>query len=151
MEELPKNSLVTGDPLEQQVGGDHYSKYRIQPVEIMQELNLDFVRGNILKYLVRYKDKNGIEDLKKAFHYSRILLDKQLEYCGMVRKFIEQFEGRGSGIVAALHALFKQATDIPMLQDELIHLIRKESGAVDEPRAHEYDASASIEDDDSLP
>ena len=146
MEELPKNSLLVGNPMKEQVGGDHYSKYRIQPVEIMQELNLDFVRGNILKYLVRYKDKNGIEDLKKAFHYSRILLEKQLEFCGMARKFIAQFEGSGSGVVAALYALLKQPTDIPLLQDELIHLIRKESGVIEEPETKDYEDQTDPDD-----
>lgn len=80
------------NPLDHQVGGDHYSKYKIQPVECIQHLGFDFLRGNILKYLVRFQDKNGIEDLRKAKHYVELLLnkmDKDIEY---FHTFVDQFK-----------------------------------------------------------
>lgn len=54
-----------------QVGGTHYDKYDIQPVTALRdwltpEEYRGWLRGNALKYQVRYRDKNGIEDLKKA-------------------------------------------------------------------------------------
>lgn len=58
-----------------QVGGDHYAKREIQPWDIIDCYGLDFYAGNALKYLLRYRDKNGVEDLKKARHY----LDKLIE------------------------------------------------------------------------
>jgi len=63
-----------------QVGGTHYTTKSIQPWEAMQawmseEEFCGFLRGNCLKYLVRYKDKGGVEDLRKARHY----LDKLIE------------------------------------------------------------------------
>lgn len=63
--------------LEQQVGGKHYKNFAIQPVEFIHKNNLGFIVGNIIKYICRYKDKNGIEDLQKAKHYIDILI--QLE------------------------------------------------------------------------
>jgi len=55
--------------LNEQVGGTHYKKYNLQPVEFAMKHKLSFCCGNMLKYLVRYKDKNGVEDLRKVLHY----------------------------------------------------------------------------------
>ena len=58
-----------------QVGGSHYKNMTIQPVEFIEMNNLGFCTGNIIKYVCRYKDKNGIEDLKKARHYIDLLIE----------------------------------------------------------------------------
>ena len=63
--------------LEIQVGGDHYQKKAIQPVEYIHANGLGFCEGNIVKYVSRWKDKGGVKDLKKARHYLDILI--QLE------------------------------------------------------------------------
>ncbi len=62
--------------MDNQVGGDHYNKYKIQVVDIIDEHNLNFFEGNILKYLLRYKDKNGKQDLEKCLHYLEMLIDR---------------------------------------------------------------------------
>jgi hypothetical protein len=61
-----------------QVGGDHYAKRAIQPWDYIAANGLGFFEGNAVKYLTRWKDKGGIEDLKKARHY----LDKLIEMEG---------------------------------------------------------------------
>ena len=61
--------------LKQQVGGDHYSKLAIQPVEYINKNNLTYLQGNVIKYVTRYKDKNGVEDLLKAKHYIDLLIE----------------------------------------------------------------------------
>jgi hypothetical protein len=48
----------------------------IQPVEFILANELGFCEGNIIKYTCRYKQKGGIEDLKKVVHYAQILIDK---------------------------------------------------------------------------
>ena len=58
--------------LEKQIGGDHYSKYAIQPIEFITKNNIPFIEGCIIKYLIRWKDKGGIQDLDKCTHYLRI-------------------------------------------------------------------------------
>ena len=58
-----------------QVGGDHYKNMTLQPIEYIIKNNLNFCEGNIIKYITRYKDKNGIEDLKKARHYLEMLIE----------------------------------------------------------------------------
>ena len=58
-----------------QVGGNHYKKYKIQPVEFIVKNNIGFCEGNIIKYILRFKDKGGIADLEKAKHYIELLID----------------------------------------------------------------------------
>ena len=47
----------------------------IQPVEYILMNNIGFLEGNAIKYISRYKKKNGIEDLKKAKHCIEMLID----------------------------------------------------------------------------
>jgi hypothetical protein len=58
-----------------QVGGSHYKKYQIQPVEFIIKNNIGFVEGNIIKYILRFKEKGGVQDLLKAKHYIELLID----------------------------------------------------------------------------
>jgi hypothetical protein len=58
-----------------QVGGSHYKKYKIQPVEFIIKNNIGFVEGNIIKYILRFKEKGGVSDLEKAKHYIELLID----------------------------------------------------------------------------
>jgi hypothetical protein len=62
-------------PTSRQEGGDHYKKYSIQPYTFITKNNLSFFQGNVIKYVVRYKDKNGIEDLKKIIHYCELEIE----------------------------------------------------------------------------
>ena len=59
--------------LDEQVGGDHYKKLGIQPIELIRDINANFFQGNVIKYVTRYKDKNGIKDLEKAKHYLELI------------------------------------------------------------------------------
>lgn len=63
--------------LEKQEGGTHYKDYKIQPIEFIMSNNLDYLQGNVVKYICRYKNKNGIEDLKKAIHYIQIMIENE--------------------------------------------------------------------------
>ena len=65
---------------EYQIGGDHYVEKVIQPWDAMQawmtaEEFAGFLRGNAIKYLARYRDKGGVEDLRKARHYLNKLIE----------------------------------------------------------------------------
>ena len=61
--------------IEHQVGGDHYRRRRIQPWDIWEEYGMNAFEGAVLKYLLRWRDKGGVEDLKKARH----TLDRLIE------------------------------------------------------------------------
>ena len=63
------------DSLSTQIGGDHYSKLAIQPMEYSMANNLNACQHTIIKYVTRYKDKNGLEDLMKAAHTLQMLIE----------------------------------------------------------------------------
>lgn len=57
------------NPLDTQVGGDHYKGMRIQPLQFAMLNQWDPCAMNILKYVTRHRSKNGLQDLQKAQHY----------------------------------------------------------------------------------
>jgi hypothetical protein len=63
-----------GDVMSKQVGGNHYRK-AIQPWDIIEEWQLGYFRGNVLKYILRAPYKNGKEDLEKAKHYLEYIIE----------------------------------------------------------------------------
>jgi hypothetical protein len=67
-----KNIFDKAFPQDRQVGGKHYKTFRIQPYEFISKNNLSFFQGNVVKYVCRYKDKNGIQDLEKIIHYCEL-------------------------------------------------------------------------------
>lgn len=61
-----------------QVGGNHYAKLKIQPMEYSMANKLDACQHSIIKYVTRFRDKNGLTDLQKAKHIIDMLIE--LEY-----------------------------------------------------------------------
>ena len=60
----------------------HYNNQGIEPIALMKanfskEEFAGFLQGNVLKYMLRYKDKNGLEDLKKAKTYLTWLIEEE--------------------------------------------------------------------------
>lgn len=70
--------LSEANALASQVGGSHYKKYKIQPVEYAMANELNYCQANAVKYVTRYKDKGGIEDLFKAIHNIEILIELEI-------------------------------------------------------------------------
>jgi len=64
--------------LDTQVSGTHYKDMLIQPVEFIVKNDIAFLEANVIKYVCRHRNKNGIEDLNKAIHY--LELAKELYY-----------------------------------------------------------------------
>jgi hypothetical protein len=58
-----------------QVGGDHYKNMKVQPIEYILANRIPFAEGNIIKYVSRWKNKNGVQDLKKARHMLDVLIE----------------------------------------------------------------------------
>lgn len=55
----------------------HYTDCSIQPIDYIWANNLNFLEGNIVKYVTRHKAKNGKEDLEKALFYLQMLIDRE--------------------------------------------------------------------------
>lgn len=61
--------------LDVQVGGAHYKDRKIQPIEYIHANGLGYCEGAIVKYITRWRDKNGLEDLNKIKHYVDLLIE----------------------------------------------------------------------------
>ena len=59
-----------------QIGGNHYSKYKIQPSKFVTENKLLYPEGCVIKYILRHQDKGGKEDLLKAIHYCEMIIER---------------------------------------------------------------------------
>lgn len=65
------------DALDLQIGGDHYKKLKIQPMEYSMANGLDACQHTAIKYVTRFRDKGGIADLRKAIHTIEILIEME--------------------------------------------------------------------------
>ena len=61
--------------LETQVQGNHYKDLPIQPVEYIHANAIGYFEGNVIKYVSRWRKKNGVADLEKAKHYIELLIE----------------------------------------------------------------------------
>ena len=64
-----------GKALDRQEGGSHYKDKPIQPVEYCMANGIGFMEGSVIKYCTRWKDKGGVQDLKKARHFLDVLIE----------------------------------------------------------------------------
>ena len=74
-EEQELEHMLTTSALNKQVGGSHYRDKGIQPIIYIHANELGFCEGNVVKYVTRWRDKNGVADLKKAIHYLELLIE----------------------------------------------------------------------------
>ena len=58
-----------------QVGGTHYNDCAIMPIEYIIKNKLDFLEGNVVKYITRHRTKGGREDIEKVIHYANLILE----------------------------------------------------------------------------
>ena len=66
--------------LQQQVGGQHYKGCKIQPVEYIHANGLDYLEGNVIKYITRHRTKGeGRKDIEKAIHYAQLILEMEYD------------------------------------------------------------------------
>jgi hypothetical protein len=67
--------------LDVQVDGNHYKDQAIQPVEYIHANGIGYMEGNVIKYVSRWRKKNGIKDLEKAKHYIELLIELENRKC----------------------------------------------------------------------
>ena len=68
---------VAPKAIEVQIGGDHYKTMVIQPVTYIHKNAIGYMEGNVIKYVSRWRGKNGLQDLKKARHYLDLLIEME--------------------------------------------------------------------------
>lgn len=103
---------------DKQIGGEHY-KGKHEVWDFITANQLDYLEGNVIKYVARNRKKNGIEDLHKALHYLEKLLEVRLAEKQVAAQnqlaatqeptFLsegDEWRGRGTGV--ANKALFER-------------------------------------------
>jgi hypothetical protein len=58
-----------------QVAGTHYKSQAIQPWDYIISNEIPYMEGNVIKYVSRWRDKGGLDDLRKAQHYLQKLIE----------------------------------------------------------------------------
>jgi len=61
--------------LDTQIGGEHYKSMKIQPMEYSMANGLDACQHTAIKYITRFRQKGGIQDLEKAKHCIDMLIE----------------------------------------------------------------------------
>lgn len=59
---------------------DHYKRFKLEPIYFIGENSLDWFQGNIVKYVLRHRLKNGKEDLLKVIRYAQMYIKKEYEH-----------------------------------------------------------------------
>ena len=63
---------------DEQIGGNHYRNLAIQPVEYNHANKIPFIEGSIIKYATRWREKGGIDDLRKIKHFADLLIELEM-------------------------------------------------------------------------
>ncbi len=76
-----------------QVGGEHYKGKKLQHWDLVRIFEWDYFQAQAIKYIMRYKDKNGVEDLSKAVHFIAKMIEIEAhkpEDCGPGPEYVDQ-------------------------------------------------------------
>jgi len=112
---------------DQQVGGEHYLKQTYQHWDFVLKTNLPYMEAQIVKYLSRWRAKNGVQDLHKALHF----IDKLIEwYAGNTGQFMAECVDRYEVLS------YLGINQIPTVESRVIMLIAWCSGLADLQTAH---------------
>jgi ribosomal protein L16/L10AE len=61
-----------------QVAGDHYKKLKMQPIEYIMANQLEFAEGCIVKYISRWRERGGVDDLRKIKQYCDFIIESEI-------------------------------------------------------------------------
>ena len=71
---------MEGYTLMDKISPDYYQKGNIEVTDFIIDQSMSFLEGNVVKYIARYKEKSGIEDLRKARWYLEKLIEEQVKH-----------------------------------------------------------------------
>lgn len=70
-----------------QISGNHYKKLNPEPWDVVRHWDLGYLDGSALKYIARWRNKNGIADLEKAVHYLQKLIEVEKDAINPTRTY----------------------------------------------------------------
>ena len=71
---------MEGNTLMDMISPDYYKRGNIEVTDFIIDQSMSFLEGNVVKYITRYKEKSGIEDLRKARWYLEKLIEEQVKH-----------------------------------------------------------------------
>ena len=71
---------MEGYTLMDKISPDYYQKGNIEVTDFIIDQSMSFLEGNVVKYITRYKEKSGIEDLRKARWYLEKMIEEQVKH-----------------------------------------------------------------------
>lgn len=95
---------------DRQVGGDHYKKTEYQHWDWVCDINLHYLLACATKYVARWRDKNGIQDLEKSIHYLEKAMERHIpdryayQWSEVYRRFYDQLPDKEAEIVRLIIA-----------------------------------------------
>jgi hypothetical protein len=72
----------------------YYDDHEVAPIDLIHDYRLDFPLGNVVKYVARHREKNGVDDLRKALWYLMWALDFDKAEIVSVTKRATRYRGR---------------------------------------------------------
>lgn len=76
----PANDIQDAVPgtsaFSEQIGGSHYKDMPIQPLEYIMANGIPFAEGNVIKYVSRWRKKNGLQDLEKSLDMLKKIIEQ---------------------------------------------------------------------------
>ena len=82
----------SNSPFDTQTEGNYYSKLAIQPMDYSMLNGLDSCQHTAIKYITRFRDKKGIQDLEKAKHTIDMLIGYETHDMTLVREAKEKIK-----------------------------------------------------------
>jgi len=77
---MAHHEMIRMTKMKDNVNPSHYKQGNIEVIDFILDQKFSYMEGNVVKYLSRYKFKNGLEDLKKARWYiDKIIEEKENE------------------------------------------------------------------------
>jgi hypothetical protein len=105
-----------------QVGGDHYRGREYQHWDVIDRNGIGYLEGVASKYVCRYKEKSGLQDLKKAEHYVMKLMEEVQEHNRRPRGAATEKELHGLRVGYDLDATAYGAVHCLLTWSEMDHL-----------------------------
>ena len=64
--------------MQDNINPSHYKQGNIEVIDFILDQKFSYIEGNVVKYISRYKKKNGLEDLKKAQWYLNRVIEEYI-------------------------------------------------------------------------
>lgn len=96
------------DPNDKQIGGRHYES-AYQHWDFMLDVSMPYLPAQVIKYITRWKKKNGVQDLEKALHFLEKYIEvegrKTLEKYGKMNRYLEENQIETGEVFVIQHLL----------------------------------------------